>query len=296
MLPSVSIIIPFREKDELLNRAVRSCLDLDYPSQKKEIVLAFNGTGAIPEIDEYGQEHNIKVVHCSQQNPYMARNAAASAASGEILLFTDSDCAVASCWAKELAVSLNRADACAVFGRVKAYMPEKPIEYFADDNVFQQSTMPFEYLLAGNCAIKKDVFEDVGGFDSSFFSCGDIDLSMTLEKNAHNIEYNPKAVVFHKHRENIAGLFLQYLKYGAGWADLKKKWGRNIKVYPVFRRILIAPLFLIGSVCGIIISLAPGLNAPEKAARRRLLYLAAVNTALALGYITGSLVRRTDNV
>jgi len=75
------------------------------------------------------------------------------------------------------------------------------------------------WFLSNSIAFRKDVFEEIGNYDTEFpgVGCEDIDFSWRFyNKSTYKIEYQPRAVLFHKHRSTFKGLFNQYYRYGQG--------------------------------------------------------------------------------
>ena len=63
---------------------------------------------------------------------------------------------------------------------------------------------PCTYYLEGACAIRKEAFADVGGYDSSFlYSVEGVDLSFKLARRGWTLTYAPQVVV--EHRPSTAG-------------------------------------------------------------------------------------------
>lgn len=92
MKPKFSIIVPVYNVEQYLNYCVDSILNQDY--KKFEIILVDDGSlDDCPYIcDEYAeQDKRIKVIHKANGGLSDARNAGISVASGDYLLFVDSD-------------------------------------------------------------------------------------------------------------------------------------------------------------------------------------------------------------
>jgi GT2 family glycosyltransferase len=55
------------------------------------------------------------------------------------------------------------------------------------------------YFLGGACAVRREVFLDVGGFDERFrYSTEEIDLAMTLLRRGYDLLYEPAIIVEHR--------------------------------------------------------------------------------------------------
>jgi glycosyltransferase involved in cell wall biosynthesis len=127
--------------------------------------------------------------------PAYARNRGAEAARGEILLFVDADVVLAPgalqrvaktfCYQPELAAVFGSYDAIpAAPGLVSQY--RNLLHHF----VHQNGNSNASTFWAGCGAVRRDVFEKVGGFDEQRFprpSIEDIELGYRLRKSGHHI-------------------------------------------------------------------------------------------------------------
>jgi len=286
MMPSVSVIIPFLDSSPLLSDAIRAYRHLDYSQSSMELILVQNGGGvsfALPEIEK---NDKVRLIRVSSQNAYIARNAGAAIASGEILLFTDVDCIVEKDWVGSLVGALKNNNVAAVVGCVRAYQPRAALELFGEQSIFKRELREFDYIAGGNCGIFKAIFNEIGGFDEQFISGGDIDLSMRLKKRGYEIKYVPEAVVYHRHRTTLNSLFGQYRKYGMGWRVLRKKWGYSLCMYPMSKRIIVALIFFLIGLFHMLVYVFKRKSPEAQAYYFRFFYLAIINIALVVGFMT----------
>jgi hypothetical protein len=77
-----------------------------------------------------------------------------------------------------------------------------------------------------NVAYRRVVFEKIGCFDHMMLPTGgDFDLAWRLQTQTDwQIAIVPDAVVYHQHRENLAGFTSMYRSYGGGYAILALKY------------------------------------------------------------------------
>src|ERR1700694_2760770 len=93
--PEVSVVIPTRNRRELLRNTMQGLIAQDFGCDRFEVVVIDNhstdGTEAmLREFD--GGRRRIVYVLGEDRGPAPARNLGAAQARGEILAFTDSDC------------------------------------------------------------------------------------------------------------------------------------------------------------------------------------------------------------
>ncbi len=155
--------------------------------------------------------------------PAYCRNVGAGVAKGEILVFTDSDCHVAHTWLENIHKNISQNDVAAIMGRL-ILMPStllgdsiSAIGFPAGgaigfDKIWKVNQKGFTHSLSScNCAVRKDIFEKIGGFNESFPYPGGEDslLAYDLRRLNYRIKYCPDVLVFHAARDSLKG-FLKW--------------------------------------------------------------------------------------
>src|SRR4051812_48544742 len=99
--PSVSAVVPTRNRPEDVRRCLRSLLATDVD----EIVMVDQSTDDLTRrvLDEIGATADDRLVYVAsdERGVSRARNTAVRACSGEVIAFTDDDCTVTTTWADE---------------------------------------------------------------------------------------------------------------------------------------------------------------------------------------------------
>lgn len=90
--PSVSVLIAARNEANVIGQKVDNLLDLDYPAECLEIVLASDGSED-PTVDRARSrgDARVRVLDLPRLGKAGALNAAAASARGEVLVFTDAN-------------------------------------------------------------------------------------------------------------------------------------------------------------------------------------------------------------
>ena len=160
--------------------------------------------------------------------PAGARNRGAREASGDILLFVDADVVVArGALERVMAVLGARPDVAALFGSYDAN-PAAPGVVSRYKNllhhfVHQHGAQDASTFWAGCGAIRRAVFEDVGGFDEERFrapSIEDIELGYRLRRRGHLILLDRELQGTHLKRWTLRSLV---------WTDVRSRaapWAR----------------------------------------------------------------------
>ncbi|GEM_PF-456872 len=123
-----------------------------------------------------------------------ARNRGALAARGRILAFCDADDEVAPTWVAAFARAVD-ADQLAG-GRIRPIRPDGT-ELPGDFGTGLIATAYLPHVGNCNCALPRDLFREIGGYDESLPRYGfeDVDLSWRVQEAGHPIVYVPEAEV-----------------------------------------------------------------------------------------------------
>jgi len=221
-MTDISIIIPTRNRGKSLERTIRSAIDLDYPSDKYEIVIVDNAsTDETREIYENvrsvaGRER-LKYIMERKIGLHHARHAGAIAAKGALLIYTDDDATFDEGWINAYATEFDRHENMqAAGGPVKAKWEVSPpqwlINYMGGNKIFPVLSImePFEEFVLGNeafffgvnMAIRRRMLFELGGFNPELFGKvtlgdGESGLLRKLRERGAGIGYIPEATVFH---------------------------------------------------------------------------------------------------
>ena len=226
----VSIIVPVYNGALTIEECIKSLLNLEYPEDKYEIIIVDNNS--TDTTVEIVKKYPVKLLHEGKQSSYAARNLGIKNAKGEIVAFTDADCIVDKMWLEQLVENFKDKTTAGVGGEILAYNPKSIVERYSvkSGSISQKIALETEivnlkvpFILTANAAYKKEILNEIGLFDDSFISGGDMDLAWRITLKGYRIVYEPKALAYHKHRTTLYGLFKQIFPYGEGRAKLFKK-------------------------------------------------------------------------
>jgi glycosyltransferase involved in cell wall biosynthesis len=167
----VSVIIPTYNRSVFLLRAIESVINQTY-SDLEIIVVDDNGIGLIQKETQQlvSQFPSVKLVaYTKNKGACHARNEGARMATGDILMFLDDDdYFLPHKVERQLEQLLNDKNTDACLCAMKR-VDQAGIEIETSDN-FPRGYDLKNYILNGNCftsmiAIKKEVFDEIGGFD-----------------------------------------------------------------------------------------------------------------------------------
>jgi len=224
-LPKVSVVVPVYNGETDLP-ALISCLQAQtYPQTQVEYLLVNNNssdrTTAILQAATANCAITIHPLTETQiQSSYAARNTGISAASGEIIAFTDADCRPQPQWLCALIQPFVQQDVVMVAGEIVALPGTTLLEQYADreETLSQKHTLAHNFLpyaQTANLAIRRHVFTEVGLFRPYLNTGGDADICWRIQQqNLGRWQFAPDAIVQHRHRTTLKELETQWRRYG----------------------------------------------------------------------------------
>ncbi len=216
-----------------LPELLESLLAQTYPQEEMEVVVADNGSvdSTREVVRAFSGSSPIRLVDASRRRgPAVARNAVVRAARGEVIAFTDADCVADPRWLAELEEGFAGPEVGCVAGSILPGEPHTPVEeYYVRRGILTQDSVlahPFlPYAQTANAAFRRELFDLIGGFDEELITGEDADLQWRMQLNTRfRLEYQPEAVVWHRHRSSMRGMWRQTVGWGMGHALVYKKY------------------------------------------------------------------------
>lgn len=231
--PYISVVIPVLNGVRFIDACLESVINLEYPKDNFEVIIVDNGStdGTTKFIRSFQSKNpQIKLYFEKMKSSYAARNLGVTKAKGQIIAFTDVDCIVDRNWLNNLVGGFSESFVGSVAGRIVSQNGASLVEKYSSkiDILSQEHTLNSDFLpypQTANVAYRKKIFDQIGYFDYKLISGGDADFAwrVQLETN-HKILYVANAIVIHRHRTNLKGLFKQQFKYGYGIEILYEKY------------------------------------------------------------------------
>ena len=230
VMPTVSIVIPSRNGLDVLKPCIESLIDTTQ-YQKLELVIVDNGTDDLEAL-EYLKYLKNEYSTGSQSKPFTVKliedhgdfnfsrliNAGVKAASGDVLLLLNNDTqAIEAGWLQEMLSHALRKDIGCV--GAKLLYPDETIQhagvimglggyaahshrglpryeagYFCRAQVVQNLSA----VTAACLMVRRDVFDQVNGFDESFaVAYNDVDFCLRVRAAGYRNLYTPFAELYH---------------------------------------------------------------------------------------------------
>jgi GT2 family glycosyltransferase len=264
--PGLTVVVPATDQPKTLARSLAAIRAASDPPE--EIVVVDEPSGA---------------------GPAEARNRGALMAKGDVVVFVDSDVVVHPDAFERIRSRFTRDPALAgLFGayddRPEAAGIVSRFRNLLHHHVHVESAGPVASFWAGLGAVRRDVLEEIGGFDAERYprpSIEDIELGYRLAARGYRIELDPSIRGTHLKEWTLASMIRTDLMYRGGpWIALtleRRSWPTTLNLGHRHRVSALASIALVAAV----------------AARRRRAMLAALATLLVVNRsFYGLLARR----
>lgn len=181
-------------------------------------------------IRSYTNKHpNVNLlVEDEIQGSYAARNKGIDHADGDVLAFIDADETVDDDWLKTALQAMEHQNADYLGCNVELTLPEDTLvgRYNARTGFPVKQYLETERY-APTCAllVRREVFENVGTFDSRLISGGDREFGKRVHEAGYEQGYADDAVVYHPARISFSALASKNFRVGRGFCQ-------NQRYYP----------------------------------------------------------------
>ncbi|MBN1824247.1 MAG: PqqD family peptide modification chaperone [Endomicrobiales bacterium] len=218
--PSVSVIVPVFNEEDIISSCITALLSLDYPKDRLELIFVDNNSN--DKSASIIKQYPVRYIFEKRRGRSAARNSGIKAATGEILAFTDADCVVEEKWLKNLVVGFKNGNVGCCGGRTVSYNPanfiEKYFDWFFETQPQKLASFTENYFIGPifatcNLACRKSVLEEVGYFDDNMVAGEDTDLVWRINFKGYQINYVKDALARHKRRGSIGDFPELYFDY-----------------------------------------------------------------------------------
>lgn len=209
----VSVIIPVYNDSERLQLCLQALAKQTHPQEQYEVVVVDNASQEDIKsvVNQFSQ---ARYTYESQPGSYIARNQGISAAKGNLLAFTDSDCIPSPDWLERGTKHfLNTPNCGLVAGKISLFFQD-PLHPTAVE-LYEKIVLNFlqdrkiadhQFGMTANIFTSRAVIESVGSFDSALKSGGDRNWGQRVFAAGYQQIYADDACVRHPARQSYAEL------------------------------------------------------------------------------------------
>jgi len=242
----VSVVIPVRDNQAGIHRFLTALFEThDLTTLPHEVIIVDNASAVPIHIAERFDHRGVSVrlLHCARCGPAAARNAGAAEATGEWLLFADSDCAPTPSFITGYAEAMSGAIGYA--GSVRALGRGWLTRYYESQSILVPPCGAYDrplHLITANALVWRPAFEAVGGFDERFpdAAAEDIDLGLRL-RQVGELAYAPATAVIHDFGDSVTQFVRRFVRYGRGNRRLALAWDVDLMPRPFTPAVRTAP-------------------------------------------------------
>lgn len=228
--PLVSVIVPVYEDPDGIATTLEALADQTYPIEDYEVVVVDNGSNdrTPTVVEEFARAHEqIGKIIEPAGGSYTARNAGIEVASGSILSFVDADMWVAPDWLESVVDRLDETGAAYLACDVELSESEGRQSLAGRYN--RRTAFPIRkyverWEFAPTCCltVRREVIEDVGGFDDRFVSSGDREFGNRVADAGYDLVFAPDVTMIHPPRTNVEELVDKAVRIGRGRYQVRR--------------------------------------------------------------------------
>lgn len=223
-----TVVVPIRNAAAYLPILLAALEGQTISRDRFEVVLADDGStdGSTDGLES--DDGWIRVVRGPAVNAYAGRNRAARVARTPVVAFCDADCRPEPDWLESGLAALERADL--VAGRIRFMVPPHPsIWSLLDVEMTKDHELQVRLGVAetANLFVRRDVFEQLGGFDDRQPGYGDYEFVSRSVANGARLAYEPRAVVWHPTRDEGLSFLRNLWSMNASYAAYETRAGRR---------------------------------------------------------------------
>lgn len=227
----VSVIIPVFNDAKHLEICLQALENQTYPKSQYEVIVVDNGSDTEQDIAgvvaQFGQAFSS---YESSPGSYAARNKGISLAKGDVIAFTDADCIPATNWIEQGVKNLLQVPNCGlVAGKIEIFFKDlnklTTVELYESIMALPQKEFleKHRYGATANVFTLRSVIDQVGLFDASLKSSGDVEWGQRVASFGYQQIYAEDTCVAHPARYSFKQLYKRTIRHAGGTYDLHRR-------------------------------------------------------------------------
>jgi cellulose synthase/poly-beta-1,6-N-acetylglucosamine synthase-like glycosyltransferase len=239
-LPTVSLIVPAKDEELVIQRCLNGILNIDYPKDKLDVIVVDgNSTDNTDKIcQEFTQKHPnlFKIMNESgSKGKPAALNLALSCAKGEIVGVFDADSlpekdvlrrAVAYFADEKIMAVQGKTDSLNEKSSILTRVISMEERAWFQSLISGREKLQLFVPLTGSCQfVRRNVLEELGGWDEMSLT-EDVELALRLVEKKYSIKYAQDVRSLQETPNDISGLIRQRTRWYRGYMETAIKYGR----------------------------------------------------------------------
>lgn len=247
--PTVSAIVPVYNDPSGLRATLDTLVSQTYPAESYEVVVVDNGsTDETPTVARRAEKANPEIVRAVRetdvQGSYAARNAGIRESEGDVLAFVDADVRVDRDWIAAGVRAIRERNVEYVGCRVDVPRSDRTLAGLYDSSIgFPVERYVTENEFAPTCAlfVCREVFHELGSFDESLASGGDVEFGQRVAASGRELHYASDIRVEHPARTSLRSLLGKHVRIGRGNEQRRYRYPDRYDRSPLYHPIWFLP-------------------------------------------------------
>jgi GT2 family glycosyltransferase len=230
--PRVTVVIPARDAEALIGRALAALERQTIPRDAYEVVVVDDASA--DETAARAEAAGARVVRLpSSVGSGAARNAGVAVAHGQLVVFTDADCEPTERFLETLIAPMAQS---AVGGTKGTYLSRQQrlvarfVQAEYEDRYRREaSSRRIDFVDTYAACFRRSDLQRIGGFDGRLRQCVDQELSFRMAEAGLEMRFVEAARTYHLHADTLRGYLRK--KYGIAWwkvAVLRRHPGKAV--------------------------------------------------------------------
>lgn len=253
-LPLVSIIIPVKNEERMLDKCLKSLQGVEYPKERLEIIVSDGHS--TDKSKEIALRYGTKMVTNDKEIVVSGRNRGFEISKGDIVVFTEADCIFDSKWVKNSIKYFADSNIGGGGGRI--LMPndsssfEKAIDIiFNVAELFHMtshrknvsSVIKVDDIPGGNAFYRRQALEKVMPVDENLLTAEDSLMNLCIRRLGYQLVFASDVMLWHYHRSSFKRFARQTYRYAIGRLQVGKKERELISMFHILSGFSL-PIFL----------------------------------------------------
>lgn len=223
----ISVIVPAYNAEQTLGDCLAALERQTVGRDEYEVIVVDDGS--TDGTAEVVRSHDVRLIQQENAGPASARNRGARAARGDLLLFTDADCAPAEDWIARISEPFSEPEVVGAKGVYDTWQQSLVARFVQLEYEKKYARMrgleQIDFVDTYSAAYRADVFLANNGFETLFptSSVEDQELSFRLARKGYRLVFAPEAVVYHVHDVTPWEYARRKLTIGT-WKALLLRW------------------------------------------------------------------------
>jgi len=244
----LTVIIPARNEQDFIGATISSLCKQDYPNDNYEIIVVDgqsddNTLEEIKNASKNYPENSIRVFENKGRLSSYARNIAVTQAKGDFILLIDAHVYLPSTTLLTDSMQIAKNNNARVLGRPQPLNPPgisnfQQLVALARDSKIGHSGESYIYSkhegwvspISVAVMYRKDVFDEVGMFDTNFDAAEDFEFNYRVERANIKCFISPRLTVHYFPRSTLGALSKQMQRYGYGRALFVSKYPERFTI------------------------------------------------------------------